>query len=220
MNKQIIVLVIFILMIILIFETRKKTYEFMDTATETDTVTDAVTSLTDIDIEALQNLSSMYNSGTVTVTNIKATGNVDITGDLSVGNVPGTLNVNKINITSDLDVGGNLNVTGIGNINSDFNVSGTTKTTGPTYSKYYVINSKNSSTSDISEINSLVTPNSSGARTASGVIYSNAKANLGIKTGAHLYLTTYNTEGMIDIFGGTNSVKYYGDNEDKNGMLN
>jgi hypothetical protein len=166
------------------------------------------TSLTNIDIEALQNLSSMYNSGTVTVTNIKATGNVDISGDLSisnvdisgdlsVGNVPGTLNVNKINTTSDLNVGGN------------FNVSGTTKTTGPTYSKYYVINSKDSTPEDLTEIYALVTPDSSKNRTASGVIYSNKKANLGIKTGAHLYLTTYNNTGYVDIKGGYGDVSYY-----------
>jgi hypothetical protein len=42
--------------------------------------TETTTSLTDIYIEALQNLSSMYNSGTVP--NIKVTGYIDITGGI------------------------------------------------------------------------------------------------------------------------------------------
>jgi hypothetical protein len=199
MNYGLIILVI----CIIVFMTaiyRKTTCEHMET--------ESTTSLTDIDIEALQNLSSMYNTSTdtVTVTNLQVTGDVTVTGNTTI---TGDLAVNKINPTSDLNVGGNLNVTGTGTITGDFNVSGTTKTTGPTYSKYYVINSRDSTPEDLTEIYALVTPNSSGNRTASGVIYSNKKANLGIKTGAHLYLTTYNNNGYIDIYGGEGDVSYY-----------
>ena len=184
---------------------RKTTCEHMETGSST--------SLTDIDIEALQNLSSMYNTSTdtVTVTNLQATGDVTVTGNAKVS---GILAVNDIDPASELNVGGNLNVNGTGTITGGFNVGGTTKTTGPTYSKYYVINSKDSSTSDLQEIYALVTPsntNGTGPRTAAGVIYANSKMNLGIKSGSHLYLTTYGSQKMIDIIGST--IDYYGVNK-------
>jgi hypothetical protein len=201
MNYGLIILVI----CIIVFMTaiyRKTTCEHMETGSST--------SLTDIDIEALQNLSSMYNTSTdtVTVTNLQATGDVTVTGNAKVS---GILAVNEIDPASDLNVGGNLNVTGTGTITGDLNVSGTTKTTGPTYSKYYVINSRDSNTSDLKEIYNLVTPsntvNGTGNRTAAGVIYANSGMNLGIKTGSHIYLTTYGSQKMIDILGDT--VDYY-----------
>jgi len=171
----IIILVIFSLIILL---KKQKKYEFMETET--------TTSLTDIDIEALQNLSSMYNSGTVTVPNIKVTGDIDITGGIKANTLDVTSGIN----TNTLDV------------TSDLNVSGTTKTSGATYSKYYVVNNTAYDYSFLSSLGKLL---SNG--TAAGIIYPSDTGKLGIKLKDHLYITTYSNSDMIDIYGDT--VDYY-----------
>ena len=148
--------------------------------------TETTTSLTDIDIEALQNLSSMYNSGTVTVPNIKVTGDIDITGGIKANTLDVTSGIN----TNTLDV------------TSDLNVSGTTKTSGATYSKYYVVNNTAYDYSFLSSLGKLL---SNG--TAAGIIYPSDTGKLGIKLKDHLYITTYSNSDMIDIYGDT--VDYY-----------
>ena len=159
--------------------------------------TETTTSLTDIDIEALQNLSSMYNSGTVTVPNIKVTGDIDITGGIKANTLDVTSGIN----TNTLDVTSGINTNTL-DVTSDLNVSGTTKTSGATYSKYYVVNNTAYDYSFLSSLGKLL---SNG--TAAGIIYPSDTGKLGIKLKDHLYITTYSNSDMIDIYGDT--VDYY-----------
>lgn len=52
----------------------KRTYEHMD----------STNFLTDTDVEALQNLASMYNDGVLTVSSLQVTGDAGVSGNLSV----------------------------------------------------------------------------------------------------------------------------------------
>ena len=165
------------------------------------------TSLTDIDIEALQNLSSMYNSSTQTlnVTNIAATGTATV-NDLAVtGNATttGTTTVNDLAVTGNATTSGTTTVNNLA-VTGNATVSGTTKTTGGTFSEYYVINAKDTSMTELQEFGSML---SGTSPSATGIIYSSSKGKLGMKVGSHYYMTTLGSNNMIDFY--DNTVNYY-----------
>ena len=181
MDKQIIITIIIIGFCVILVSMnlmKPKTREYMTVEEEL--------SLTDIDIEALQNLSSMYNSSTQTlnVANIAATGTATLTNLAVTGNATST----GTTTVKDLAVTGNATV------------AGTTKTNGGIWSDYYVINAKGYSYADLGKYAGWMT----GANpSATGVIYSSDKGKLGFKVGSNYYLTTQGTANMINFTGNT-----------------
>lgn len=133
-HKKLIILfvlaVLFALIIFPIFRTENRVYEHYTGEEESSSFSSSSsvasdTSLTDIDVEALQNLSSMYNNdtGTLTVTNLKVNGEVKAEGGMTVS--------------------------------GDLNVDGTSTVSGPTYSKHYGFTGAYNSRSDVPDTTAI-----------------------------------------------------------------
>lgn len=72
--------------------------------------------------EAIQNLSSMFNSNTITCKNLKVIGNADVGGVLSTN---GNININNDVIFKDnIKLNGKLNIVGSTNLSGDVNIAG------------------------------------------------------------------------------------------------
>jgi hypothetical protein len=178
MNYKIIAIVIFA--IIFIFAVMscqgKKTFEYLsdtDTGNATTlpaTDTGNVTTLPDIDIEALQNLSSMYNSDT------------------------GTLNVKNIVATGDVTIGGNTTIGGTTAIKGNTTIGGSTTSTGPVFGDYLAVNysSTKPTSTYVSGIYDLFKNNKITA-----ALYRSNERNIGLKTYSHLYMSNFGDGNYI-----------------------
>ena len=71
------------------------------------------------DVEAVANVASLYNSQNFTVSNLKATNNLDILGETKLNN--------NLNVSGITQLNNNLNVSGTTKLNNNLTVSGTTQ---------------------------------------------------------------------------------------------
>ena len=99
------IIVIIVLLIVLLFNT------YRISCLEEELKRGAVEGFANTDIanEALGNIAAIYNKGEMTVTNLKVTGNLDVTGNSIVG---GTSTLKNTNVAGTLGVTGNSTVSG------------------------------------------------------------------------------------------------------------
>ena len=203
MSNKMIAITVGIIILLLFLMMSSKRNNMLEHSTVTPT-----TSLTDIDIEALQNLSSMYNSATGTV----ALNNATIAGDLTVagnttsnfygfnGDYKGTESGSTVGL---YQKGSNINL--YNKDTSSVNVGNYSKrasfdSTGRVKSNYMRSNAfivDSDTTMSRADTEALVKTDLTTGK-AAGVIYASAANNMVIKVGSHRYDGKYNSTAYTD----------------------
>lgn len=85
------------------------------------------------DREAVQNIASVYNNGTLTVDNIVATGNLSVTGNTTIGGttaISGATSTGTLQVNGNSNISGNEIVQGTGLVNGTMQINGLTTMNG------------------------------------------------------------------------------------------